>query len=119
MKLMRWIAGSVTSVLLVSATTVAEAGEAQHWPLATGYKPEVFHTRNLQQVAKDVAEATQGALQIEVRPNNELVKLSSIPAEVEAGRGVRIVPPEDSGVGARHMQDVADREKGTDGRTVR
>lgn len=87
MKWMRWIAGIVTSVPLAMTACGAAADEAaRHWALATGYRAEVFHTQNLRRFADEVAQATHGALQIEVRPNNELAKLAAIPAEVAAGR---------------------------------
>ncbi|WCM88130.1 TRAP transporter substrate-binding protein [Acidovorax sp. NCPPB 3576] len=56
------------------------------WTLATGYLPEVFHTVNLQQFAKDVNERTKGALVIDVRPDNSVAKLSEIAGQVRAGK---------------------------------
>jgi TRAP-type transport system periplasmic protein len=56
------------------------------WNLATGYRAESFHTRNIDEFARDIAEATQGRLKIEVAPNNSLVKLAEIPQAVAAGK---------------------------------
>lgn len=80
MKLVR----SMFCVAALGLAAPAFAGET--WQLATGYKPESFHTENLKQFAKEVAEATKGGLQIEVHPNNSLVKLSEIHKEVSAGK---------------------------------
>lgn len=56
------------------------------WKLATGYRAESFHGRNLAQFAQDVKTATQGQLSIELHPNNSLTKLSEIRAAVESGK---------------------------------
>jgi TRAP-type C4-dicarboxylate transport system substrate-binding protein len=73
--------------LFAAALLTAGCASAQttQWQLATGYRAEVFHTENLRQFARDVAAATGGALQIQVRPNAELAKLGEIRAKVEAG----------------------------------
>lgn len=69
-----------------AARASASAGPGVIWTLATGYRPESFQTRNIEEFARDVAEATQGRLRIEVAANNSLVKLSEIPQAVSAGR---------------------------------
>lgn len=56
------------------------------WQLATGYRAESFHTRNLEQFASEVEAATKGRLRIEVKPNNSLVPLAGIPDAVAEGR---------------------------------
>ena len=56
------------------------------WKLATGYRAESFHTRNLVQFAQDVEAASSGALRIEVHANNTLAKLADIPAAVQGGK---------------------------------
>lgn len=56
------------------------------WKLATGYRAESFHTRNLVQFAQDVEAASSGALRIEVFANNTLAKLGDIPAAVQGGK---------------------------------
>jgi TRAP-type C4-dicarboxylate transport system substrate-binding protein len=77
---------AATAAVKTGPAEGAAVGGGQHWELATGYRAEVFHTRNLQQFAKEVAEATQGALVIDVKPDNQLAPLAQIPAEVSAGR---------------------------------
>jgi len=64
----------------------AAAPAAARCRLATGYRAESFHGRNLAQFAGDVTTATQGGLQIELHPNNSLVKLAEIFGAVEGGR---------------------------------
>ncbi|MEO7547198.1 MAG: C4-dicarboxylate ABC transporter substrate-binding protein, partial [Ramlibacter sp.] len=73
--------------LLIAAMLAAGAAHAQTtWKLATGYRAESFHTQNIEEFAREVATATQGALKIEVAANNSLVKLSDIPAAVASGK---------------------------------
>ncbi len=80
------------SMLLVAALGLggacawAQAPDAGRWQLASGYRADTFHTENLRQFAKEVAEATRDALQIEVHPNNTLVKLPEIHKQVAAGQ---------------------------------
>jgi TRAP-type C4-dicarboxylate transport system substrate-binding protein len=71
-------------LFVLAAASVAQA--QTQWQLATGYRAESFHTRNLSAFAVDVEKVTQGALQIQVRPNNELVKLAEIRQSVQDGR---------------------------------
>lgn len=75
---------------LVAAFVAAGTAHAQNapvtWRLATGYRAESFHTENIVQFAQDVERATQGALKIDVRPNNSLVKLGDIFAATSAGK---------------------------------
>lgn len=54
--------------------------------LASAYPLDTFHTVNLVAFATDVASATQGRVQIEVRPNGELLKAAEIFAGTADGR---------------------------------
>ncbi len=73
--------------LVLAALAVAPVAHAQsQWKLATGYRAESFHTRNIVQFAQDVERASQGALRIEVHANNTLVKLGDIPQAVREGK---------------------------------
>ena len=75
------------TVVLLAALAVAPALHAQtQWKLATGYRAESFHTRNIVQFAQDVERASGGALRIEVHANNTLFKLGEIPQAVEGGK---------------------------------
>lgn len=70
-----------------AALAQASAAPAQaQWKLATGYRAESFHTRNLVQFAQEVQTASSGALHIEVHANNTLAKLADIPAAVQGGK---------------------------------
>lgn len=61
------------TVVLLAALAVAPVVHAQtQWKLATGYRAESFHTRNVVQFAQDVERASAGALRIEVHANNAL-----------------------------------------------
>ncbi|MBX3657678.1 MAG: TRAP transporter substrate-binding protein [Ramlibacter sp.] len=73
--------------LIAALTVAASMAHAQtQWKLATGYRAESFHTQNIAQFAKDVEQATSGALRIEVHPNNELFKLNDIRQAVQDGK---------------------------------
>lgn len=71
----------------LAALAVAPMVHAQaQWKLATGYRAESFHTRNVVQFAQDVERASSGALRIEVHANNALFKLGDIPQAVQEGK---------------------------------
>jgi len=73
--------------VLLAALAVAPMAHAQtQWKLATGYRAESFHTRNVVQFAQDVERASGGALRIEVHANNTLFKLGEIPQAVQDGK---------------------------------
>ncbi|RZJ15828.1 MAG: C4-dicarboxylate ABC transporter substrate-binding protein [Acidovorax sp.] len=71
----------------LAALAVAPMVHAQaQWKLATGYRAESFHTRNIVQFAQDVERTSAGALRIEVHANNALFKLADIPEAVQGGK---------------------------------
>lgn len=73
--------------LLLVAFAAAPVVHAQtQWKLATGYRAESFHTKNIAQFAQDVERASAGALRIEVHANNSLFKLGEIPQAVREGK---------------------------------
>ncbi|PZO19563.1 MAG: C4-dicarboxylate ABC transporter substrate-binding protein [Burkholderiales bacterium] len=74
------------AALLAALGQLCLAQTPTQWQLATGYRAESFHTRNLSAFALDVEKVSQGALQIQVRPNNELFKLAEIRQSVQDGR---------------------------------
>ena len=75
------------TVVLLATLAVAPVLHAQtQWKLATGYRAESFHTRNVVQFAQDVERASGGALRIEVHANNALFKLGEIPQAVQDGK---------------------------------
>jgi TRAP-type C4-dicarboxylate transport system substrate-binding protein len=74
-------------VIIAAVLAAASVAHAQTtWKLATGYRAESFHTQNIEAFAREVGEATQGRLRIEVAANNSLVKLGDIPSAVSAGK---------------------------------
>ena len=74
-------------VIIAAVLAAASVAHAQTtWKLATGYRAESFHTQNIETFAREVGEATQGRLKIEVAANNSLVKLGDIPSAVSAGK---------------------------------
>lgn len=74
-------------MVLLAALAVAPVLHAQtQWSLATGYRAESFHTRNIVQFAQEVESRSAGALRIEVHANNALFKLGDIPQAVQGGK---------------------------------
>ena len=74
-------------MVLLAALAVAPVLHAQtQWSLATGYRAESFHTRNIVQFAQEVESRSAGALRIEVHANNALFKLADIPQAVQGGK---------------------------------
>lgn len=71
--------------LLALLAISSVVGAQTHWKLATGYRAESFHTQNIVEFTEDVRKASGGVVQIEVYPNNSLVKRSEIRKSVEAG----------------------------------
>jgi TRAP-type transport system periplasmic protein len=80
----QWLAALVAAVM--SGAGPAQAQTPIRWTLASAYSAESFHTQNLQRFAQDVAEATKGALSIDVHAGGQLAKASEIRARVEAGQ---------------------------------
>ncbi|MBS7807212.1 TRAP transporter substrate-binding protein [Variovorax sp. PCZ-1] len=74
------------AALLAAGASFAQNSASTTWKLATGYRAESFHGKNLSQFADEVKAATQGQLSIELHPNNALIKLTEIRASVEAGK---------------------------------
>ncbi len=76
----------IVLMALLAAASVSHAAAQTSWKLATGYRAESFHTQNIAQFARDVEQASAGALRIELHPNNTLVKLADIRQAVEEGK---------------------------------
>lgn len=74
------------AALLAAGASFAQNSASVTWQLATGYRAESFHGRNLQQFADEVKAATKNQLHIEVKANNSLAKLAEIRAAVESGK---------------------------------
>lgn len=72
--------------LALGLAAVTAGGQAAEWNMPTGYPPGNFHTENIQQFAKDVAEATDGKLQIVVHPAGSLFKANEIKRAVQGGQ---------------------------------
>ena len=56
------------------------------WKLATGYRADSFHGKNLADFVRKVDADTAGKLKIELHPNNTLVKLNDIAKAVQEGK---------------------------------
>src|SRR5918998_2047948 len=72
---------------LAGALTLSLPATAQtKWNLPAAYPADNYHTENLSQFARDVAEATGGKLQITVHPNASLFKAPEIKRAVQTGQ---------------------------------
>jgi TRAP-type transport system periplasmic protein len=74
------------AAFLAAGASFAQNSTPTTWKLATGYRAESFHGRNLSQFIDDVKVASKGQLQIELHPNNSLIKLAEIRAAVETDK---------------------------------
>ncbi|MCA0918808.1 TRAP transporter substrate-binding protein [Pseudooceanicola nanhaiensis] len=74
-------------VLTVAAAMgIATAAQAQTWDMPTPYGDATFHTQNIREFAEDVAEATGGALTIEVHSAGSLFPHGEIKNAVRSGQ---------------------------------
>src|SRR5918998_1373807 len=72
---------------LAGALSLSLPAAAQtKWNLPAAYPADNFHTENLTQFSKDVADATGGKLQITVHPNASLFKAPEIKRAVQTGQ---------------------------------
>jgi TRAP-type C4-dicarboxylate transport system substrate-binding protein len=73
---------AVLGALSLTAPALAQT----KWNLPAAYPADNFHTENLMQFSKDVAEATGGKLQITVHANASLFKAPEIKRAVQTGQ---------------------------------
>jgi len=73
---------SFAGALLLSLPAAAQT----KWNLPAAYPLDNFHTENLVQFSKDVADASGGKLQITVHPNASLFKAPEIKRAVQTGQ---------------------------------
>ena len=80
----------VMAALLAAGASFAQntpnPNAATVWKLATGYRIESFHGKNLTEFAHAVDRATNGRLRIELYPNSSLAKLNDIRTAVQEGK---------------------------------
>lgn len=73
------------AALLASAAAAAAPAFAATWDMPTPYGDTVFHTKNITEFAKDVAEATEGGLEITVHSAGSLFAHPEIKDAVRRG----------------------------------
>ncbi|MFB9887197.1 TRAP transporter substrate-binding protein [Balneatrix alpica] len=77
---------AMLSALGLSATLLASSVQAATtWDMPTPYGDKTFHTENIREFAKEVAEASAGELQITVHSNGSLIKHPEIKNAVRKG----------------------------------
>ncbi len=69
----------------IAALGLAAAAHAASWDLPTPYAEGNFHTQNIQTFADDVAQATDGDLEITLHPAQSLIKHADIKNAVRDG----------------------------------
>lgn len=72
--------------LLLGASTLAVAANAQQWVMATPYPDSNFHTKNIIQFAEDVKKATNGKLTITIHSGQSLVTMPQIKRAIQSGQ---------------------------------
>jgi TRAP-type C4-dicarboxylate transport system substrate-binding protein len=74
------------ALALAGALVALPAAAQVRWNLPAAYPADNYHTENLTQFAKEVAEATGGKLQVTVHPNASLFKAPEIKRAVQTGQ---------------------------------
>ncbi len=77
-----WSTAAVAILAMAAEHAVAETT----WNLATAYKDENFHTRNIAMFARDVEEMTGGELRITLHSNASLLKMPEIKRGIQTGQ---------------------------------
>jgi len=65
---------------------IGGAAAQTKWDMPTNYAASAFHTKNIEQFARDVEKATGGSLTIAVRPGGAFIKHAEIKSAVREGR---------------------------------
>lgn len=81
MNFVKKFAGVAVASMLLSTPAVAET-----WDMPTPYPDATFHTQNIMQFAKDVSDATNGELTINVHSAGSLIKHPEISRAVRSGQ---------------------------------
>jgi TRAP-type transport system periplasmic protein len=82
----KWIAVALATSLGSCCLVQSQTHTTTTWKLATGYRADSFHGKNLTDFVQKVDADTAGKLKIELYPNNVLVKLNDITKAVQEGR---------------------------------
>ena len=78
----RWLLAGASALALGTSVQAAQ----NKWDIATGYPESNFHVVNLRQFAREVRQATGGALDIQVHAAGSLVKGPGIVKAIDAGK---------------------------------
>lgn len=87
-KAIHHVRSAVISAVMATATISSAHAETTNWDMPTPYPSGIFHTENIQTFADEVAEETDGALQIKVHPAGSLFEHAEIKNAVRS----RLVP---------------------------
>ena len=77
---------SAVAIGLAGLVAANGASAAQQWNMATAYPDPFFHTKNIHQFVKEIADATDGDLKITVHSAQSLYKLPEIHRAVRSGQ---------------------------------
>jgi TRAP-type C4-dicarboxylate transport system substrate-binding protein len=81
MKLLRF-----AFVLMIMVITTASSALAETWHIATPYPFTSFHTKNIEEFASDVKQATNGEIEIKIHAGGSLFKHEDIKKAVRSGQ---------------------------------
>lgn len=83
---MRFMTCLAQACAVLSITVAAAANAETKWDMPTPYPDSIFHTENIQEFAKKVAQLTDGDLKIIVHPGASLFKANEIKRAVQGGQ---------------------------------
>lgn len=77
-----------SAVIIAAALSLPSLPAAAQttWLMASGYPTENFLTQNIMMFIEEVEEKTNGALTIDLHPNDSLIKLDSVKRAVQSGQ---------------------------------
>lgn len=82
MNIVAKLCATIAATLCVASGAAAET----KWIMASGYPEDSFFTKNIRMFIDEVEKASNGELTIDLRPNDELIKLDAIRRAVQSGQ---------------------------------
>lgn len=74
--------GMTAAAICLASAAMAET----KWVMASGYPEDSFFTKTIRQFIEEVETKSEGELTIDLRPNDELIKLDAIRRAVQSGQ---------------------------------
>lgn len=80
------IAAKLCTTIAATLCVASGAAAETKWIMASGYPEDSFFTKNIRMFIDEVEAASNGELTIDLRPNDELIKLDAIRRAVQSGQ---------------------------------